>query len=460
MHPLKSWGLLLSLITTAASLFFSHATETDVKSRAPKSVNQGCTMYVSPYGMSTSSGTSLSAPTSLLEAAALAEKGSVVCILAGNYLLTRVFQPEHSGTRNAWITFKSFGDGDVNIAWDARTNAADTNMFHFYGSKFPHGPSYIKLIGLKLDGKNKASNGFFCQGSHHLSFIRNTVVNVGSAGIGSVLCDYLVSDSNVIYHNGYNGGWSSGISYNSNQWYDDYPGLHSVVARNMIAGEFDSSNVHSDGNGIIMDLSNRTYDPHSANTPPALIINNIVYGNGGRCIHTFTVTDIWVINNTCYANGLDMSSGGFGSVGIHNSSNEYFLNNIVVTWNDMPPFIQQGTRNQHLVFRRNLIFGGANSGFTDADPSHFRTASPRFRNPPVFKPSLEGQYANTLNPLLLDKGLELEPGSPGVGWGIDPTLLSSESPVLTSDLKKYVYSDITGKARPYGGPFDLGAYQH
>jgi hypothetical protein len=83
-----------------------------------------------------------------------------------------------------------------------------------------------------------------------------------------------------------------------------------------------------------------------------------------------------------------------------------------------------------------------------------------FVNPPAFKPNVGGQYATALNPSQLGTGLQLQPGSPAIRVGIDPTLLSGNNPAITSDLKKYIYSDINGKPRQQGGPFDLGAYQH
>ena len=44
--------------------------------------------------------------------------------------------------------------------------------------------------------------------------------------------------------------------------------------------------------------------------------------------------------------------------------------------------------------------------------------------------------------------------------GIDPSTLSGVPANIVSDLKKYIYTDINGKARPQGGGSDLGAYQH
>jgi hypothetical protein len=34
------------------------------------------------------------------------------------------------------------------------------------------------------------------------------------------------------------------------------------------------------------------------NNPP--VINNVSYGNGGRCMQAYIVTNFWIVNNTCY----------------------------------------------------------------------------------------------------------------------------------------------------------------
>src|SRR5947199_8880567 len=117
--------------------------------------------------------------------------------------------------------------------------------------------------------------------------------NTGGSWVGTRDCDYLTADHNTVYHNGYMPastsvpqwyGWTNGISFNSDQWFDTYPGFHNVIANNIVVGEYDSSSKHTDGNGIILELSNGYYSASTANTPPELIINNDVYGNGGCCI--------------------------------------------------------------------------------------------------------------------------------------------------------------------------------
>jgi Right handed beta helix region len=418
-----------------------------------------CTLYVTPQGSARNRGTSSRAATTLLAAAKQAVAGDVVCIQPGKYALTSTFAPAHSGKPGAWIVFRREGEGEVRIVWAAGPHAPDRCMVHMYSPKFPNGPSYLEFDGLTLDGRNIAANGFFCQGSHHLRYVRNIVLNQGSAGIGSVRCDYQTADHNIVYHSGYNGGWSSGISYNSNQWFDNYPGLHNIVANNIVAGSYDSSHYHTDGNGIIMDLSSGTYVASSANTPPALIVNNVVYGNGGRCIENYVVTNVWVVNNTCYDNGLDLSLGGVGNMVSHSANAEYFINNIVVSWNREAPFMRLGAEDAKILYRRNLIYGAPNSGLAERSAQAFVVANPQFVNPPHFDPNRWGQYAKTPNPSLLGDGLEPRPDSPVLGAGIDPAKLPNLSPVLLRDMVPYLYADIDGRPRPKGGPFDLGAYQ-
>ena len=328
-------------------------------------------------------------------------------------------------------------------------------MIHMYSATFPEGPSYIKFNGLTLDGQNVANNGFFCQGSHHLLYSNNTVKNMGSSGIGSVGCDYQTADHNIVYHNGYGAGWSSGISFNSNQWFDTYNGLHNVVSNNIVAGSFDGSSNHSDGNGIIMDLSNGTYTVSSANTPPALIANNVVYGNGGRCIENNYVTNIWVVNNTCYDNELDLTQGKAGEISNHNSSNIYYINNVVQSWNNEYPFSVAGTSNTGLTFSNNLIYGGTNSG---TPSTGFTTANPDFVNPPAYNATAGGQYASTINPASLGNGLNLQSDSPAIGAGIDPMSLMGTNDNLKTDVSACVSTDISGNARPTSGSITLGAY--
>jgi Bacterial Ig domain/Putative Ig domain/Immunoglobulin domain/Right handed beta helix region len=420
-----------------------------------------CTLFASPSGNDSNSGSSASAPKTFNGAANATSPGSVVCLLGGTYNFSSSFTPPSSGTPSAWITYKSYGDAPVNIHYTGPADASP--IFRLGSGTFPNGGvSYIEFRGLNLDGQGNSGDAFWCQGTHHLRFINNSMSNTGTAGIATRDCDYLTADHNVINHNGYMPtsttdpqwyGWTSGISYNSNQWFDNYQGFHNLIANNIVVGEFDSSSNHTDGNGIILDLSNGSYNASTANTPPVLIINNVVYGNGGRCIHAFIVTNFWIVNNTCFDNNLDPTLGSAGSFSTNGSQNGYFINNISVAWSAAyPTYIQEGT-NSNIQYFADLYYGSS----PNFSSPQLMQADPLFVNPPVLT---QFGYSSALPPLELGIGLTLLPGSPAFGKGIDPSTLSGLPSAIASDLKNYIYTDINGKARPQGGGSDLGAYQH
>src|SRR5438477_720338 len=429
----------------------------------PGSSTANCTLFVSPAGKDANSGTSTTSPKSLSGAAAVARPGSIVCLLGGDYSLNSSFKPRSSGTASSWIVYKDYGDGPVNIIWNGAADASA--MFYLGGGSFPSNPAYLEFRGLNLDGRGSAADGFFCRGSHHLRFISNSISNTGGSGIASIDCDYLTSDHNLINHNGFipSGtanpqwySWTSAISYNSNQWFDNYPGFHNIISNNIISGEVDQSTHHTDGNGIILDLSSGSYDPATANTPPALILNNVVYGNGGRCIVAYVVTNFWIVNNTFFKNDLDTSESAFGSFEPNDAHDGYLINHSAVAYTGSHPPYEQGGTVTNVHYYADLFFGAANN-FSYSDPSQFLQPDPLFLNPPSLS---AGGYANALVPSLLSTVLTLLPLSPAYNRGIAPSTLSGLSAHIVSDSKTYIYTDITGKARPQGGGADLGAYQH
>jgi hypothetical protein len=437
---------------------------------APKSVNRepcsnNCTVYASPSGNDQNSGNDPSSAKTFLGAAAASRPGSIVCLLAGTYSLSSAFSPPASGKPSAWIVYKSCDDGPVNFVW---TGAADASpMFKLGDEKFPSGPAYLEFQGLNLDGQGNAADGFFCRGAHHLRFISNSVTNTGGSGIGSIYCDYITADHNVIYNNGrvppstkvpqwYS--WTSGISFNSNQWFDTYSGFHNIISNNIVTGEMDQSSEHSDGNGIILDLSNRTDNYSSANTPPALVINNVVYANGGRCIEAFTVTNFWFVNNTCYKNLMDLPKNTAASVSVINSHDGYVINDLAVAWRNSDPCYAKEKTTQNISFFSDLCSESSNASGS-SDPSQFILGDPLFVAPPDFPQELEKQSGVVPRPQLLGNRLTLLPDSPALGKGVDPSTLPGLPGKIVGDLKKYIYTDFNGKPRPQGGPFDLGAYQ-
>ncbi len=314
--------------------------------------------------------------------------------------------------------------------------------------------------------------------SNHLVFRNNRILNGTSGGIATVLCDYVTSDDNRIYHHGANRGWASGVSYNSSPWSDSYPGIHNYITNNIIAGiidgkgDPDSGNI-TDGNGIILDLSNRTYDSSSPNTPPALIANNVAYMNGGRCIVTFLITNAWVVNNTCFNNVLDRRMGDqlsfsyVGEITSNQSKDSYFINNIAyassadfgAAGGRQPyqyihnPTSSSPSGNVHWI--RNVFHGGAANYLPESvssDSGQVVDLDPLFVDP-TFGGEISDRmtfalpddlttYSAVPDPLRVTNQFSLRPESPLIGAGLDPTTLSGLDPALAADLRRVDSTDI------------------
>lgn len=469
--------LLTSLLILAFLSLLSYVVKNFLAFRKldPGPCSSNCTIYASPSGSDKNSGSYPTSPKTFLGAAEATQSGWTVCLLPGTYEIDSSFAPYRSGTASAWIVYKSCGNGAVNFVWTGPVDASP--MFKLGSGQFPLGPSYLEFRGLHLDGRGNAGDGFFCRGGHHLRFMDNSVTNTGGSGIGSIECDYLTADHNVIVHNGYVPpstkvpqwySWTSGISFNSNQWFDRYPGFHNIISNNLVTGEVDQSAKHSDGNGIILDLSNRTYDYGSASTPPALVINNVVYGNGGRCLEAYTVTNFWLLNNTCYKNVLDLPDKTDASITVNNSRDGYIVNNLVVAASASHLCYSEEKKAEELRYFANLCFGSSNLlPHSHSSSSQFISGDPLFTHPPDLHSSDAKENAEAALQYVkkdsskdgLVDGFALGLRSPALAKGIDPATLSGVPKEVVADLKKYVYSDFTGNPRPHGGPFDLGAYQ-
>jgi hypothetical protein len=295
-----------------------------------------------------------------------------------------------------------------------------------------------------------------CNAANHVRVIGTRVSNSGAGGISSFGCDYLTIDSNQLSHVGYGSGWSSAISLNTNVWSDRYDGFHDIVANNVISGSADMSANHSDGNGVIVD--------HGNDTPPVLIADNVVYANYARCIHSFYVSNVWIVNDTCYKNALrDNPLTGptlTGEYTLYAAVNVHLVNDVVNAWTSTYPYkVEAGSTS---TLQRDVAWGGRTSQLpaaTLADPLQYRSANPLFVSPPYIDPYAARQYASALPPWSLGNDLRLQAGSTLVDAGIDPRTASGLTANQRADMAPYVTRDVSGQARPLGATWDVGAYE-
>ncbi len=413
-----------------------------------------CTLYASPSGISTNSGTSPTSPIPLSTAVRRTQSGSVVCLLAGTYQVNTPFEIYKSGTSSSWIVYTNYNGAVAVIVPNSGTSSL---------MRLGSGVRYVEINGLQFEGYNTANGAIACQGCDHLRVIGNKISHMGSAGIATLpdsgtgkAPDYITVDHNEIYHCGYNQGWSSAISYLEHAWFDSFSGFHSFVTNNIISGMYDNSSYRTDGNGIISD--NLPGDV----TPPELIANNVVYQNGRRCISAFHASNAWVVNNTCYKNDLDKPAGELQNTG---ASGIYEVNNISYSWSTNNPYLDVTPLvDTHYHYNQWISSGTGTPSVIPSgaliDPAQLKQADPLFVNPPYVSPTGSGQYNNAVPPDQITDQFHLQSGSPAIGAGIDPTTIPGISSEIISGLKQYVYTDIEGHARTPGSHFDLGAYAY
>jgi hypothetical protein len=317
------------------------------------------------------------------------------------------------------------------------------------------------IDGLTIDGGDKIGGGIFVTNGSYAIAIENCVIrNTGATGIGLNATDYVDVVHNQIYHTGYNQGWSSGISLwyggtgatygGATAWYDTAAGFHNVIADNVISGAYDNSSNHTDGNGIIVD--------GSGSIPPALIVNNLTYENGGRGIEVYDNSgDIWVVNNTAYADGLDMSVGGGQAPDFMamDASNVHFINDLAYGRENgstyTTGYIYNNTSST-IAWAGDMGYDGSTPGVA---ASSYTYANPQFAGAPSI-PSTSSPWASATPPSSIGSAFTLKAGSPAAGSGVDPASAPGMNSSLAAGLDAYDSTDLAGNAR--NSTFNIGAY--
>jgi parallel beta-helix repeat protein len=260
------------------------------------------------------------------QALAVTQPGDTILVGAGEYREPQGVSVKKSGRADAWIKIKAAPGSRPKIVTSG-----------WSGFEFRGGVSYVEVEGFELEwkpdvalqakspGPIHGSGVAMMYASHHIRVLNNVVHGYGTGGIVSLDCDYLHIEGNTVYDTAKTSPYGgSAISlcraFNS----DDKPGYHNVIRRNVCydnelrvsVQESSGGNgkVLTDGNGIIVDVFNRSranpLKPHGEdkNGPlepyrgRTLVENNLIYNNGGRGIHIFRSNKVDVINNTCYQN--------------------------------------------------------------------------------------------------------------------------------------------------------------
>jgi hypothetical protein len=314
------------------------------------------------------------------------------------------------------------------------------------GKSYPGSPRF-NTNGISIDGRRSPANAK----PHHI-VIRNCVVGKHpGGGISAIEADHILIEDNVVFENAWYMRYAGSGITTLNLWaHDDAPGYHVVIQRNLVWENktmvpWSAIGKLSDGNGIILDVTDKkasggaanptgittgtpATDPNAASLNPerpdwkyrALVANNVSAFNGGSGIHTFRTAHVDIVNNTTYWNG---SVVGYQEIFPNRSDDVVILNNVIVP--RPGGRVTSNNRNTNIRWDYNLypaaqnVFVGPND--LVADPQFVRVARD-----------------------LREASFALRSGSPARDSG-------------TSELLPD--TDIQGARRPAGAGPDRGAYE-
>jgi len=413
----------------------------------------------------------------LQKAEGVVQPGDIVLICNGIYTNNdksnggAVLAINTSGKPDAWITWKAFSGhtpeirpvgwggiqiyGSYHIIDGVRiigANDSITLINAIDDAKKPQPDPGYNTNGIAIDGRRMKPDAK----PHHIIIRNCTVGKCPGGGIAVIEADYLTIEDCKVFENAWFMRYAgSGITTLNNWAFDDVPGYHIVIQRNLVWNNksqvpWTVTGKLSDGNGILLDVTDSRQEQGATNpnndavakpsgnkpdsalrkTPErprrpewkgrALIANNVSAFNGGSGIHTFRTRHVDIINNTTYWNGQIVN---YQELFPNSSDDIVILNNIIVPRPGGK--VTSNYRNTNIRWDYNLypvnqdIFKGENNIIAD----------PQFID--IQQDPVKGNF-------------HLKKGSKGIDSGCTDVVLST---------------DVTGKKRPSGTGRDRGAYE-
>jgi hypothetical protein len=414
---------------------------------------QGTTFYVSPTGNDSNNGSSGSPWRTLQKASDMAQPGQTIVIRAGNY---NGFAVSRSGTSTARITFKA--DPGVVINTPSAVGGVDAGIV---GS----GREYITIEGFTfqpLSGQSQWDaairfNGGSTSGVHRLGNIYRN--NVAKLRVGGDLAD-------TYYHTFY-ASWQDGILIEGNAVQDGYnSGIYVanssknyVVRGNSVSG-VGGNGIHNNG-----DLSAGSPGINRFATIEGNTIFNVGFGMGGQAISFDGVQDSVIRNNLLYdihAKGISL----YNSNGAAGSMRNTIVNNTVIMASDgYTPLRINHNASSTTVFNNIFIAASSTAPWTDSEESGL--SGSKFDYNVTFGVAMVGGVKR--NDWKSSYGFDTHsisstPALLFVNPAADNFQLLATSPAINIGTasfngKSAPVNDILGNDRPFGGLYDIGAFE-
>ena len=464
-------------------------------SLAALSPSRAADLYVSAKGSDTNNGVTDKAPLLTLQKAdSLVKPGDTVWIMDGVYRNTKtdkgggsssLLTVTHSGTPDAWITWKAYPNahpeliaqgcwqaidlkasyvafdgltltgnndrvsladaernGEVNVgatyaAWEAEGSRARSGDFSATPDKgkpgaapTPKAAPKPKSMPVTYESPSPLYNGsgisVDCRGNkplyHHFRLSNLTVRKFGTCGIAMMGTDYYTIENCEVYDNcWYNRYGGSGISQLGGRAFDTNPGYHNVIRGNRVWNNKNLVRVYYLGLGLISDGNGIILDSLVNYPGDCLIENNLSQGNGGAGIHVFKSSKAHIDIVNNTVWGNQLDWQLY-DMGALAATNVRFFNNIVMA----DKYRQvNGKDEPGIVYDYNL-YGSSQIG---TKGPHDIVGDPLFVLPSTNR---------------RDSDFHLRPGSPALASGT--TLLVPKS-------------DLLGKPRPADTAPDRGAFE-
>jgi len=253
--------------------------------------------------------------------------------------------------------------------------------------------SYVTIENFDVTaGENEAAidatSASATKRNRNIVIVGNVVHDAGQDGINVYGCDYVTVEDNIVHGNAHNTSghvYGSGISILGSLDADETTGVKTRVVGNIVYANTNvptcpksgctAANTDSDGNGIIVDVNNRSRWDNKAYVGRTLIANNVIFGNGGRGIHLYLSNHVTITSNTIYFNNRDPYEGNYlpGEVEANASGDVAVYDNILFsdgltgidngknTGHHVGISFQQAKNGVgHLIAEYNLVYNPAN----------------------------------------------------------------------------------------------------